>query len=48
MTGVIRASAGLFVQRNPDTTPTWALCQVGVHSKVRIPRAINLSRHWKQ
>jgi len=30
MTGVIRAPAGLFVQRNPDTTPTWALCQVGV------------------
>jgi hypothetical protein len=46
---VIQAPAGLFVQRNADITPTRALCQEReCHSKVRIPRAINLYRHWKQ
>ena len=44
---VIQAPAGLFVQRQRDNSHLGALSRVGVHSKVRIPLAINVTRHLK-
>ena len=52
---VIQAPAGLFVQRNADITPTWALCQErectrrsGFHMGINLSReleALTLEHH---